>query len=57
MEWTLIRETEERIKTRLGRAVLLDQLSVIELEQLSYLSKEVTNEQLTLALNEILKLD
>jgi hypothetical protein len=54
-DWTLMRQVEEAIKTRLGRGVLLDNISTTELEQLGFLCKEADDKQLGLALNGILQ--
>lgn len=54
---TFIRLLEDRIRQRLGRNVLLDDLSATELEQLDYASKWHTDKQLEKALNQILHLD
>lgn len=56
-EFGLMREVEVSIEQRLGRSVLLDTLSIIELEQLTSLLKEQgesSDKQLAMALNEML---
>ncbi len=55
-DWMFMRSVEETIKTRLGRGVLLSNISPTELEQLGYMCKEASDEQLGRALNEILHL-
>lgn len=43
-------KTERQIKARLGRAVLLDHLSVTEIEQLYYIAFNHSDDQLVKAL-------
>lgn len=57
---TFLHQVEDAIRARLGRNVLLDDVSGIELEQLWFMAKDpanANNKQLDLALNEILHLE
>lgn len=56
-EWALIRNVEEGLKARLGRGLLLDHVSVTELEKLNYLLKPgvANNSQIELAVHEIVE--
>lgn len=56
VEWCLIGKVERGIYTRLGRSVMLQDLSAITLEQLHYLIKTADGKYLEKALDEALGL-
>ena len=55
--WNLMRSVEIGIQRRLGRAVMLDDLSATDLEKLDHLVKQGSDEYLSKTLNEILTSD
>ena len=53
-EWSFMRAVENVIEAKLGRKVLLDDISITDREKLWYLANHESNEYLSKTLNEIL---